>query len=162
MLGSRNYAASQTGRKKKFITNSSKKDPLLLLLLCVLCNKLLAGRRLYFSTTAYWMDGWWAGMMGKSASLFALCFFTSGNWWFSTAWATIKRASCQKNANNQSININQRCVPGQARVGNCCRRGGVGWGGVVFDLTLTTGLGLEGNWYLSPAAQEPQTQFGSR
>lgn len=46
--------------------------------------------------------------------------FTSGNWWFSTSRATIKRAACQQNANNQSININQ-AVWGVAHAHNCCR-----------------------------------------
>lgn len=92
----------------------------------------------------------------NSVSLFALCFFTSGNWWFSTSWATIKRASCQKNANNQSISINQRPMRQDKP-----KWAAVAGGGAVFavasNLTLTTGLGNVGNWYLSP-----QTQFGSR
>lgn len=45
--------------------------------------------------------------------------FTSGNWWFSTSRATIKRAACQQNANNQSISINQ-AVWGVAHAHNCC------------------------------------------
>lgn len=55
---------------------------------------------------------------------------TSGNWWFSRSRATIKRAACQQNANNQSISINQggsgRAVPTTTTTTICCCCSGCG------------------------------------
>lgn len=70
--------------------------------------------------------------------------FTSGNWWFSTSRATIKRAACQQNANNQSISINQggsgRGMPTSAAT---VAQGG---GSVSARTTTSTFLIWCGNW----------------
>lgn len=99
-------------------------------LLCVVQQALAGG-----FTPADWMDRWLEKAKKKRVEL-ALCFFTSGNWWFSTNWMTIKRASCQKTQIiNQSTLINAlfRDKPIWATVA------GEAWS----KLTLTTGLGLK-------------------